>query len=157
MALFAEEQSVGWDHVEHALRGATSLTPSLFSKVVTDVCTRFPALARTGHIEQLAQLVLIEAWTDAALLLAEGELPTWRLRRLIYDGGEWMCSLSRHPGVPVEIDDAADGRHVTRPIAILLSLVEAKRLTAATERVRTMSVPRVKPVIVHPVCCDNFS
>jgi hypothetical protein len=131
--LFAEVQKAGWDHVERALRSATSLTPSLFSKVVTDVCTRFPALARAGHREQLAQLVLIEAWTDAALFLAEGELPMWRPRRLIYDGGEWICSLSRHPGVPVEIDDAADGRHVTRPIAILLSLVEAKRLTAATE------------------------
>jgi hypothetical protein len=157
VAVFADEQSVGWDHVERALRGATSLTPSLFSKVVTDVCTRFPALARAGQMELLAQLVLIEAWTDAALFLAEGELPMWRLRRLIFDGGEWMCSLSRYPGVPVEIDDAADGRHVTRPIAILLSLVEAKRLTAATERMRTVSVPHVKPVIAHPVCCDNFS
>jgi hypothetical protein len=157
VAVFADEQRVDWDHVEHALRGATSLTPSLFSKVVTDVCTRFAALARTGHRERLAQLVLIEAWTDAALFLAEGELPMWRLRRLIYDDGEWMCSLSRHPGVPVEIDDAADGRHVTRPIAILLSLVEATRLTAATERVRTVLVPHVKPVTVHLICCDNFS
>lgn len=157
VAVFADEQSVSWDHVERALRGAASLTPSLFSKVVTDVCTRFPALAHAGHREQLAQLVLVEAWTDAALLLAEHELPMWRLRRLIYDGGEWICSLSRHPGVPVEIDNAADGPHVTRPIAVLLSLVEAKRLTAATECVRTVPVPNVKAVIVHPVCCDNFS
>jgi hypothetical protein len=157
VALFADKQRIGCDHVEHALRGATSLTPSLFSKVVTDVCTRFVALARTGHREQLAQLVLIEAWTDAALFLAEGELPMWHLRRLIYDGGEWVCSLSRHPGIPAEIDDAADGRHVTRPIAILLSLVEAKRLTSARERVCTVSVPHLKPVVVHPICCDNFS
>ena len=127
VAVFADEQRLNWDHVERALRGAASLTPSLFSKVVTDVCTRFPAMAHAGHREQLAQLILIEAWTDAALFLAEGELPMWRLRRLICDGGEWMCSLSRHPGIPVEIDDAADGLHVTRPIAILLSLVETKR------------------------------
>jgi hypothetical protein len=101
-------------------------------------------------------LVLAEAWTEAALFLIELELPLWRLRRLVYDGGEWMCSLSRHPGVPIEIDDAADGRHGMRPIAILLSLVEAKRLVTAIEPVRMPSVPRVRPTTVYPFCCDNF-
>lgn len=144
------------DQVSHALHQAHGLTPALFSRVLTNVCTRFPVPARASHTERLAQLVLAEAWTEAALFLIELELPLWRLRRLIYDGGEWMCSLSRHPGVPIEIDDAADGRHVTRPIAILLSLVEAKRLVTATKLVRVPPVPRVRPTMAYPFCCDNF-
>jgi hypothetical protein len=156
VALLADEQRESWDHVAHSLRWATKLTPSLFSKVITDVCTRFPAPAQARQTERLAHLVLAEAWTDAALFLIEGELPMRRLRRLIYDGGEWMCSLSRHPGVPIEIDDAADGRHGTRPIAILLSFVEAKRLMTTTERARVVSMLRIKPAIVHRICCDNF-
>lgn len=140
----------------HALRVASGLTPALFSKVLTDVCMRFPVPARASHAERLAQLVLAEAWTEAALFLIEIELPLWRLRRLVYDGGEWMCSLSRHPGVPIEIDDVADGRHRTRPIAILLSFVEAKRLISPTEPARVPSVPRVRPTTVYPFCCDNF-
>ena len=140
-----------------ALRLATRLTPALFSKVVTDVCTRLAVPARASPAERLAQLVLAEAWTDAALFLIELELPLWRIRRLIYDGGEWMCSLSRHPGVPIEADDATDGRHGMMPIAILLSFVEAKRLaTAAAELARTVVVPHIKPAIVYPFCCDNF-
>ncbi len=139
-----------------ALRLATWLTPALFSRVVTDVCTRLAAASRTNPVERLAHLVLAEAWTDAALFLIELELPRWRVRRLIYDGGEWMCSLSRQPGIPIETDDAADGWHGIMPIAILLSFVEAKRLVTADGFARPASVPQVKPTIVHPFCCDNF-
>ncbi|TYO65747.1 hypothetical protein FXV83_15130 [Bradyrhizobium hipponense] len=80
----------------------------------------------------------------------------WRLRRLVYDGGEWLCSLSRHPDVPIEFDEPAEGRHETRAVAILLSLVEAKRLLAATAPVSVPSVPQVRPVAADPFCCDNF-
>lgn len=135
---------------------ATRLTPALFSKVVTGAGTRFAVPTRAIAAERLAHLILAEAWIDASLFLIELELPLWHVRRLIYDGGEWMCSLSRHPGIPVEIDDAADGRHGLMPIAILLSFVEAKRLATVAEFARIVSVPRVKPTNVHPICCDNF-
>jgi hypothetical protein len=111
---------------------------------------------RASAVERLARLVLAEAWTDATLYLIEFELPLWRIRRLVRDGGEWMCSLSRHPSVPVEIDDAADGRHGSMPIAILLSFVEAKRLATAAEFAWTVSVPQVKPTLVDPFYCENF-
>ena len=117
----------------------------------------FPPWRGRVYAERLAQLVVAEAWTEAALFLIEFELPLWQLRRLVCDGGEWMCSLTRHPGVPIEIDDAADGRHRTRPIAILLSFAEAKRLaTGGRDCASTVSVPDVKPAIVYSLCCDNF-
>ena len=153
---FGDQERERRDQVIHALGMASRLTPALFSKVLTDVCTRFPAPARVGHVERLAQLVVAEAWTEAALFLIELELPLWQLRRLVCDGGEWMCSLSRHPGVPIEIDDGADGRHRTRPIAILLSFVEATNLISATEPARVSSVAQVRPTTVYPFCCDNF-
>ena len=95
---------------------------------------------RANRAERLAHLVMGEAWTDASLFLIELELPLWRVRRLIYDGGEWMCSLSRYPSAPVEIDAAADGRHATMPIAILLSFVEAQGISNGG---------RVRPDLVH--------
>ena len=111
---------------------------------------------RANRAERLAHLVMGEAWTDASLFLIELELPLWRVRRLIYDGGEWMCSLSRYPSAPVEIDAAADGRHATMPIAILLSFVEAQGIATVAECARTLTMPRVEPTFLCPLCCDNF-
>jgi len=156
LSLFRDGEKARRDQVVHALGMASGLTPSLFSKVLTDVCTRVSAPARARDAERLAQLIVAEAWTEAALFLIELELPLWQLRRLVCDGGEWACSLSRHPSVPIEIDDATDGRHRTRPIAILISFVEAKRLVSITEPAWVPSVPRVRPTAVHPFCCDNF-
>lgn len=118
--------------------------------------TRSAEPSRARHAERLAHLVVAEAWIDASLLLIERELPGWHLRRLISDGGEWMCSLSRHPCIPVEMDVAADGRHGIIPIAILLSFVAAKALTTTDELALNVSVPKVKPAFGYPVCCDDF-
>ena len=111
---------------------------------------------KAGKTTAFDRLVLAEAWTDAALSLVELELPMWKLRRLIYDGGEWLCSLSRHSAVPIEFDEPAEARHEERPIAIMLSLVEAKRHLAARELAPIPSVPQVLPTPADPFCCDNF-
>jgi hypothetical protein len=152
---FESKERERQDCVAHALRAATRLTPTLFSRVVTDVRTRIVGTTRDRHAGRLAQLVLSEAWTDASLYLVEAELPLWRVRHLIYDGGEWMCSLSRHPSLPVEFDPAAEGRHATMPVAILLSFVEAKGQAAVAEPTRASSA-RVRPTNVEPLCCDDF-
>ena len=71
-----------------SLRGAPALTPKLLSDLIAQACARFASpheLARAG-IERLTRS---GAWTDAALALVELELPRWRLRRLVHDGGEW--------------------------------------------------------------------
>jgi len=145
------------DRLVDELRLAPVLTPNLISRVVSDACTRMSSMARAGGIARIDRLVRAEAWIDAVLSLIELELPMWRPRRLIYDGGEWVCSLSRHPEIPFEFDDTADGRHEAQPVAILLSLVEAKRLLTTSERVSTSSVPQVEPTApACTFCCDNF-
>jgi len=144
------------DRLADELRLAPKLTQTLFSRVVTDACTRVFTLRQAGRTVPIDHLIEAQAWTDAALSLIEFELPMWRPRRLIYDSGEWLCSLSRHCDMPIEFDDTADGRHELRPLAMLISLVEAKRTLTATELAYRTSVPQVRPTATYPVCCDNF-
>jgi len=144
------------DRLAGELRSAAELTADLVLNIVAVACARVPNLTRAGKAARLKRLMFAEAWTDAVLWLVEAELPTWRPRRLVYDGGEWICSLSRHPEVPIEFDDTADGRHEKQPVAILLSFVEAKRLLAANEFAGVPSVPQVRPAAAYPLCCENF-
>jgi hypothetical protein len=154
--------SSGCDDTEHLdrlvdeLRLTSVLTPYLISRVVRDACTRVSGMARTGRVAQLDRLVGAEAWIDAVLSLIELELPMWRPCRLIYDGGEWLCSLSRHPDVPFEFGDTADGRHEAPAVAMLLSFIEAKRRLTAGAPACAPSVPQVRLAALHPFCCDNF-
>lgn len=114
-------------------------------------------MARTGGVARLERLIRAEAWIDAVLSLIELELPMWRPRRLIYDGGEWVCSLSRYPEMPIELDAAADGRHHAPAVAMLLSLIEAKRLLLTGETVGATSVPQMAPEpAAYVFCTDNF-
>jgi hypothetical protein len=100
-------------------------------------------------------LIKAGAWTDAALALAKHELPGWQLRRLVYDEGEWLCSLSRQPNLPDELDDTADGCHATPALAIWSAVLDVRR--RIDERCRNGSVPSIRPVSGQPVCCDNFA
>jgi hypothetical protein len=145
------------DRLVDELRLTPALTPHLISRVASDVCTRVSGMARADRAARLDRLVRAEAWIDAVLALIELESPMWRPCRLIYDGGEWVCSLSRHPEIPFEFDDTADGRHEVQAIAILLSFVEAKRLLATSEHFSAPSVPQVAPApAAYTFCCDNF-
>ena len=146
----------GLSRLIHELRQASVLTPKLVSRVLADACTRAPNLVRTHRIERLERLAASEAWTDAVLSLLELELPMWRPRRLMCDGDEWVCSLSRHREMPIEFDETAEGRHEALPLAILLSLIEAKRLLAASGFVAAPSVPQVQTEAAQTLCCDNF-
>lgn len=145
------------DRLLDELRLASALTPNLISRVVTNACTRLSSMARCGCIARVEALTSAEAWTDAALFLIELELPMWRPRRLIYDDGEWVCSLSRYPEIPFEFDETAEARHEVQAVAILLSLVEAKRLLTTTGHASANSVRQsaLGPA-AYTFCCDNF-
>ena len=80
------------------------LTRDLFVKVMQEGCARLWHLngRRRAH---LSRLVRDEAWVDAALVLIELNSPQWKLRRLQLDDGEWFCSLSKCPTIPLELDD----------------------------------------------------
>ena len=145
------------DRLAEQLRLAPALTPDLISNVVADACTRLPVLNRAGTAARLDQLIEAGAWSDAALALIELELPAWKLRRLVYEDGEWFCSLSKQPNLPVALDDTADARHEVLPLAILSAFVEARRTTSAAREISSPTVPQVGPTSGYAVCCDNFA
>jgi len=76
---------------------------------------------------RIGRLVAAGAWTEAAVALVEFEVPEWHLRRLVRDGVDWVCSLSRYDHMPSEFDDGVDGRNELPAVAILEAIDEARR------------------------------
>jgi hypothetical protein len=135
------------------LRNAPAVDPEIFSAVIVD-CTRLPVMRRAGKTDRFDLLVATGAWTDAAFALIALELPAWSVRRLVYEEGEWHCSLSQQRNLPVELDDAIDAHHEVLPLAILSAFLEARRDSVAPKR---QTVPQVRSAPEHAVCCDNFA
>jgi hypothetical protein len=144
------------DALEEQLRRAPALTPNLISNVIADACTRLQVMKRAGKAARLDQLIEAGAWSDAALALIELELPAWKLRRLVYEDGAWLCSLSRQPNLPVAFDDTAEASHEVLPLAILTAFVEARRRASAMRETSLQTVPPVRRTSGYAVCCDNF-
>jgi len=146
------------DRLTEQLRLAPALTADLVSNVVVGACSRLPVLNRAEEAtRRLDQLIEAGAWSDAALALIELELPAWKLRRLVYEDGEWLCSLSKQPNLPVALDDTADACHEVLPLAILSAFVEARRKTSAVREPSSPTVPQVRPTSGYAICCDNFA
>jgi hypothetical protein len=143
----------GFDRLTEQLRRAPAVTPDLISNVIVDACTRLPVVNAT----RVDQLIGVGAWTDAALALIELELPAWKVRRLIYEDGVWLCSLSRQPNLPVELADTADASHEVLPLAILSAFVEARRRPNAIREPSLQAVPPVRRTSGYAICCDDFS
>lgn len=138
------------------LRHAQAVTPALVSGLA-ETCTRIAALDRNQARARIDGLIASEAWTEVALALVELELPEWKLRRLLREDGEWFCSLSKHPNMPVEFDDTVDASHEVLPLAILAAFIEARRDTHAVHEPSSAGVPRMRPTPHYAVCCDNFA
>jgi hypothetical protein len=145
------------DRLTNELRLAPALSPDHFSRIIADACTRLPLLNKAGGAARIDQLIKVGAWSDAALALIELELPAWHLRRLVYEDGEWICSLSRHPTLPAALDDTADASHTVLPLAILGALLAARRMTGTAREANSSTVPQVQPATGNVVCCDNFA
>jgi hypothetical protein len=90
------------------------------------------------------------------MALIESEIPSWKLRRLVYENGDWFCSLSRQPNMPADLDDSVDAAHHILPLAILRAFVEARRWSNVAID-STSGVPRLQPAAGGVVCCDNFA
>ena len=154
--LFDPKHETDLGRLANELRLARALTGDLFSKIAGNACIRLPLLNKAGKTAQLDRLIEAEAWTDAALALIEMELPGWKLRRLAYEDGEWICCLSSQPYLPAQIDDTADSNHEVLALALLSAFVEARRRTSES-RISPATVPQVKPAPAIAICCDNFS
>jgi hypothetical protein len=98
---FDAARSEIFDRLEERLRLAPALVSGLFAEVVSGACRPLPDLGRSGGMARLDRLVAAGAWTDAALVLVELELPAWSLKRLFYEGGEKRESeiRSQEPGM----------------------------------------------------------
>ena len=150
----------GLHDLQDRLRRAQVVTPDLMSKVVAGACTRIAMPGNATKAARIDRLIESEAWTEAALALVELELPQWKLRRLVYEEGAWLCSLSKQWNVRVWLTDCAETRHRSLPIAILSALIEAQQCAEPSSMRAGSSVPQCGVESSFPVetmCCDNFA
>lgn len=121
---------------------------------------RLMAIRRCSSADDLDRLIAAGAWTDAALKLLSLECPQWRVRRLVYDDGEWHCALSRNRETPDWLDQSAEASHADMAMAILRAITAAQE-DMTSRRSSVPDVPRRNigkhgSEIFEPMCCDNF-
>jgi hypothetical protein len=145
------------DQLTKELRAAPAITPDIIASVVANACARFAVFAKAGKTARFDALMSAGACNDAALCLIELKLPAWKLRRLVYEDGEWFCSLSREPNLPLAFDDTADGTHEVAPLAILSAFVEARRTSGVACETNSSLMPRIRGISDNAVCRDNFA
>jgi len=153
---FGSDQAVLPDRLDEAVRFASQPTHGLISKIIAGACSRIPVLSKVGKTSGIDGLVESGAWADAALTLIALELPDWTLRRLIREDGQWHCSLSRQPNLPIDFDDTADATHEVMPLAILLAFLQARRRTALAAQ-SVPAVPLAMSASAVLICCENFA
>lgn len=139
------------------LHDALALTPALIADVVHEACRRFPSQGQAGRTEWVGKLIQLGSWTDVALALIELELPQWRVRRLVYDGGEWHCALSRERELPDWLDDAVEGRHPDLALAILSAFVEVQCDAPPPTRSSVPAAGRKESPLCEPLVVDSFA
>ena len=129
---------------------------ALVVKAVARDGVRRDAPSKAAKVARIQRMIEAEAWTDAVLALIDLELPQWKLRRLVYEGGEWFCSLSQRSDLPAELSETVDGHHEVPTVAILQAFFEARDRPRAKRRAGSPSVPKVRPEGASAICCDNF-
>ena len=122
---FEVKQQVPLAALDSALHHAREPTLDLLAKIIGGAGSRPSLLAKAKTFNRLIEFAKIGAWTEAAFALIALELPLWRVRRLAYEDGEWLCSLSYQLNLPIEIDDCAEATHEVLPLAMLRAFVEA--------------------------------
>ena len=140
--------------LDERVRLAPAVSVSLLQQIA-EVCPRLSSARQSELATDIDRFVEAHSWTDLALGLVRLELPTWQIRRIACEGGEWLCSLSRQPHLPLPLDETADGIHSDLPLAVLRALVEALRINVVQSEPST-HVPLVSPMSAIRICCDNF-
>jgi len=135
------------------LNGAAQPTEAAFIEVLE----ASEPVAHTGQwrvAANLNRLIRCKAWTEAALASIEVLTPRRRLCRLIYDGGEWFCSLSSHRDLPDWLDQMIESHHQDISLSILTAVVEAMHNDNANCTPPMHKCPRLMPKAL--VLCENF-
>ncbi|WP_068020867.1 hypothetical protein [Rhodoplanes sp. Z2-YC6860] len=152
--LHVPRQQTSLDQLAERLHHACTSSLEPIAVVISYACSDVTAHTPYAR-ENLKRLSAAGAWIDAALALLTLEAPQWTLRRLTFDDGEWFCSLSRYPQLPIEIDDTIDSRHEIAAIAILLALVETRK--AAQPEFQRATAVRLQRLSAVPMNCDDFA
>ena len=154
------------DRLNDRVRRAPAVSADLMLGLIEATSTLLPELNGTRKAAVVHRLVKCRAWTDAALALLEIELPQWKLRRLVFEDGKWLCSLSRQINMPPALDDGVEATHSVMPLAILGALLEAKRQASikseccpvARRSLSSHGPPAIsREGLCGTVSCDNFS
>jgi hypothetical protein len=147
------------DELQNQLTRAQVVTADLMSKVLA-ACARIKTPSGAAKAAKIDRLIELEAWTEAALALVELAVPQWKLRRLVYDEGVWLCSLSKQWNLPDWLDDSAEARHELLPLAIMSAMIKARRSGEPSPALAPVSVPQCRGAASAPIetmCCDNFA
>jgi hypothetical protein len=137
------------------VKSATAPTSDLFYDV-RNACPRLRVINGSGKVSGIDRFIEAGAWYDAALALIAVEIPAWSIRRLIREDGEWFCSLTREPNLPLTLDDTVDVSHQSLPLAIIGALLQVRRRVEAARVARAPTVPHLRAVSDLAICCDNF-
>jgi hypothetical protein len=155
MSLFPIDHDL--NKLDARLDGAPALTAELLSEVLAVCCPRLALLRHTERAAHAEQMIEQGAWTDAVLALLAIEVPQWQLRRLVYDGGEWHCALSRQREMPEWLDQSIEAHHADLPLAILRAFIGARQASAPAIRSSVPAAPHAGGLPYEPALCDNFS
>lgn len=135
------------------IRRSTAVTSDLMSEFMAIACERVATLNKASMpATRIDTLMEDSAWLEAAFAIAKIELPGWTLRRLIQDDGIWLCSLSRQPLLPIELDETVEETHECMTLAILAAVLQAQ-----THTVQTFTPATVETTHAQAMCCDNFA
>ena len=145
------------DELVDRLRDAHAVTAELLDDVIRETCSRFLSIRQAENTARIERLTKSGAWTDAVLALIELELPQWQLRRVVYDAGEWCCALSRQRELPDWLDQSIEASHTELPLALLIALVEVRRVSGSPVSTSVPKAPRATEAFYTPLCCDNFA
>lgn len=130
---------------------------ALLGEIMTTCCKSLPVLTKAGKADRIVTFIRAGAWLDATLAIMECELPQWSLRRILYEDGEWHCSLSSQPDLLIEFDETADGHHDVLPLAMLMAFVEGCRRAERATRSVVSKLDRKTMGSGIAMCCDNFA
>lgn len=143
------------DDIERELINCSAMSPEILRRLVGCACVRLPKSVGTKDPSLFWRLINFGAWTDGAMLLIHLEMPPWRLRRLVQEEGQWLCSLSREPFLPMEIDETVQGRHENEAVALFLAFLHLRQNPPEPkeDQCPQPSDPQSKGT---SMCCDNF-
>jgi hypothetical protein len=159
--LFHPDYAERLRRISERINAADAVTNDLISELIGAISDRHGAGKHGAEKhdqwrEDIKTFVQIGAWTDAAIIFMKMELPRWKLRRLVYDEGEWHCAISHQRDLPEWLDATIETHHNDLSIALLKSIVEAIRQDMSQDA-PTLNI-WTKPIDQRNlICCDNFA